>query len=102
MEPDPISVYIERHEPSRNMARFYALSAEVNLFGEMLVSRRWGRIGTHGQRRDELVANGQEAVERLRTLLGAKLRRGYSAPIPPCAHSVDSCQPSVPSESVDC
>jgi len=39
-------LYIERIDPEKNMARFYALAIEPSLFGTPLLIRRWGRIGT--------------------------------------------------------
>jgi predicted DNA-binding WGR domain protein len=42
-------LYIERRDPDRNMARFYALSIEETLFGQARLIRRWGRIGTIGR-----------------------------------------------------
>ena len=81
MKTDHYNLYIERHDPARNMARFYALSIETTLFGEITVSRRWGRIGTHGRHRDEVVLTERVALERLCSLLVAKRKRGYRPPI---------------------
>ncbi|TAX62854.1 WGR domain-containing protein, partial [Rhizobium ruizarguesonis] len=46
MTVQPYRLYIERIDPSKNMARFYALSIEPNLFGETSLVRSWGRIGS--------------------------------------------------------
>lgn len=77
------NLYIERHDPACNMARFYALSIETSLFGDITLSRRWGRIGTHGQCRDEVLQSETEALARLCTLLAMKRGRGYRAPCCP-------------------
>ncbi|MGO7014944.1 WGR domain-containing protein, partial [Rhizobium johnstonii] len=45
MSTQPYHLYIERIDPSKNMARFYALSIEPNLFGGTSLVRSWGRIG---------------------------------------------------------
>ena len=45
----PYRLYIERTDIKTNMARFYALSIEPTLFGTPCLTRRWGRIGSHGQ-----------------------------------------------------
>ncbi|MGB3389974.1 MAG: WGR domain-containing protein [Pseudaminobacter sp.] len=37
---------LDRIMRERNMARFYELSVEPTLFGEVALVRRWGRIGT--------------------------------------------------------
>ena len=39
---------------ARNVARFYALMIERDLFGRTVLVRRWGRIGSRG--REGLVA----------------------------------------------
>ncbi|MGO6922932.1 WGR domain-containing protein, partial [Rhizobium ruizarguesonis] len=49
MTVQPYRLYIERIDPSKNMARFYARSIEPNLFGETSLVRSWGRIGSRGQ-----------------------------------------------------
>lgn len=69
--------YLERHDPARNMARFYALSIERDLLGDVVAIRRWGRIGTLGQ--TMRIAHGTEALacaEQV-ALLAVKCRRGY-------------------------
>jgi predicted DNA-binding WGR domain protein len=38
-----------RIEPERNVARFYALMIERDLFGRTMLVRHWGRIGGRGR-----------------------------------------------------
>jgi predicted DNA-binding WGR domain protein len=45
MIAQPYELYIERRDPTRNMARYYVLSIRPNLFGDVQLTRRWGRIG---------------------------------------------------------
>jgi len=45
----PYTLYIERIDAARNMARFYAVSIDPTLFGEVCLTRRWGRIGTRAR-----------------------------------------------------
>lgn len=47
----PYSLPTRRTDPARNMARFYELSIEQTLFGEVSLTRSWGRIGKRGQSR---------------------------------------------------
>jgi len=54
------------------MARFYALEVERNLFGGVVLARRWGRK----VRLDEYTGEG-EALAALQALDVAKKRRGY-------------------------
>lgn len=70
---------LERVDPTRNMARFYAISLEPTLFGDIALVREWGRIGRPGRRRLDLfpsVASAEAASARLQAV---KERRGYRA-----------------------
>lgn len=72
-------LHFRRYDASRNMARFYCLSVERTLFGDAALVREWGRIGTRGQRRLDLYADGAEAEAAYAKLAAAKMRRGYRA-----------------------
>jgi predicted DNA-binding WGR domain protein len=72
MIAQPYDLYVERKDASKNLARFYAMSIEPNLFGEACLTRRWGRIGTNGQ-----VKTHQ--FDLFLDLLRQKRRRGYRA-----------------------
>lgn len=61
------------------MARFYCLSVERSLFGDVALVREWGRIGTRGKRRLDLFADAAKAEAALSKLAAAKVRRGYLA-----------------------
>jgi predicted DNA-binding WGR domain protein len=43
------SMHLRRLDPDRNMARFYTMSVQPNLFGEWSFLREWGRIGSAGR-----------------------------------------------------
>ncbi len=68
---------LRRLEPERNLARFYALLIERDLFGQVVLVRRWGRIGTQGRERADPHANESEAAAALSQLAATKRRRGY-------------------------
>jgi predicted DNA-binding WGR domain protein len=70
-------LHIERRDPERNMARFYALSIQETLFGQICLVRRWGRIGTRGRTVQHSFDNKDEAVNLFLQLLRAKRLRGY-------------------------
>lgn len=72
-------LYLTRSDPSRNMARFYALSLEPTLFGELSLVRNWGRIGTKGQIRIETFSQTKSATAAFEHLHIAKLKKGYRA-----------------------
>lgn len=59
------------------MARFYALSIEPTLFGDICLTRRWGRIGTRGQMKAMSFAHEEEALTLFARIQRQKARRGY-------------------------
>jgi len=80
-------LYIERSDLTKNMARFYAMAIEPNLFGEACLIRSWGRIGTNGQSMSHHFETEREAVALFLDLLLEKRRRGYSASVrQSCTH----------------
>jgi predicted DNA-binding WGR domain protein len=66
-------------DPACNMARFYAHSLEPTLFGEVMLVRNRGRIGTRGQVLTQTFARADDAAEALRSLHRQKARKGHSA-----------------------
>jgi predicted DNA-binding WGR domain protein len=66
---------LDRRDPSCNMARFYVLAIEPNLFESLTLIREWGRIGRRGQRRVEIHDNWMMAAEELDTWLRRKVQR---------------------------
>lgn len=79
MVTQPYHLYVERTDVSKNMARFYAMSIQPNLFGEACLTRCWGRIGTVGQTKSHHFKTEREAVALFLDLLRKKKRRGYTA-----------------------
>ncbi len=59
------AVVLRRLEPERNVARFYALLIERDLFGHVVLVRRWGRIGTRGRERADPHGSEEEAATRM-------------------------------------
>ena len=76
--PLPSPVHFQRVDTSRNMARFYTLSLEPTLFGDVAVLRQWGRIGTRGRQASSLHASMAEAQTVLARQIARRRRRGYS------------------------
>lgn len=70
-------LYVQRIDATRNMARFYEISIEPNLFAGSALVRRWGRIGTRGQERIHLFEDNRQAVSRFLFLVRQKRARGY-------------------------
>jgi predicted DNA-binding WGR domain protein len=68
---------LTRRDPARNMARFYVLTVEPDLFDCAALTRNWGRIGTKGRFRIDLFGSRQEAERRYLALVRSKVKRGY-------------------------
>ena len=77
MTISPPLFYAERLDPTRNMARFYALEVSEDLFGQVWLERRWGRIGTRGQMKAKLIEKDLDPSKRIDALARQKTRRGY-------------------------
>ncbi|HEY4193085.1 MAG TPA: WGR domain-containing protein [Mesorhizobium sp.] len=70
-------ILLHRVDPARNMARFYGLSLQPTLFGEISVVREWGRIGTRGRIKIDSYPTGEGATAAFTRLERSKRRRGY-------------------------
>ncbi len=76
--PDRLQMLVlDRIEPAANMCRYYVLSIEPNLWGELSLVRYWGRIGRRGRSRVDLHCDHASAREALEAWLERKRRRGY-------------------------
>ncbi|WP_105404751.1 WGR domain-containing protein [Neorhizobium sp. T7_12] len=58
----PFRLYCQRIDATKNMARYYALSMQPTLSGEVAGVRRWGRIGGRGGEKTEVFATEREAA----------------------------------------
>ena len=72
-----LAVTLRRLEPSRNVARFYALAVERDLFDRVVVVRQWGRLGTAGRTRLDEYPDEGRAAEAMMRLETSKRSRGY-------------------------
>jgi predicted DNA-binding WGR domain protein len=73
----PTEVRMRRIEPEKNMHRFYAMSIQPTLFGEWVVVRNWGRIGTTGRSRFDIHNGPGEAIDAIGQIKSSKVKRGY-------------------------
>jgi predicted DNA-binding WGR domain protein len=73
----PYHLYTERTDPTKNMARYYAMEISETLFGEPCLVRRWGRIGESGQSLVQHFEREGDAVKLFLELLRQKRARGY-------------------------
>ena len=76
---------LTRIDPDRNMARYYRLEVQPDLFGGAVLVRNWGRIGAPGQERREWFSSWFDARAAQQRLQQIKARRGYQPrPALPC------------------
>jgi predicted DNA-binding WGR domain protein len=73
---------LQRIDQARNMARYYELDVQPGLFGDVAVTRHWGRIGSHGQSKQQWFSNEAAAADLAMKLTRQKQLRGYSSPLP--------------------
>ena len=70
-------VTLRRIDPAKNMARFYALEVQPDLFGAIMLMKQWGRIGTGGRIAGEPYPSVALACSALQRQAERKRRRGY-------------------------
>jgi len=68
---------LKKIDETQNMSRFYRMSLQPDLFGNISLLREWGRIGSHGQIRIDTYEEEAEAARAMIKLATAKQRRGY-------------------------
>ncbi|SCB49933.1 WGR domain-containing protein [Rhizobium multihospitium] len=73
----PYRLYCQRIDTTKNMARYYLLSIQPMLFGEVAVTRAWGRIGKRGGEKTEMFATEREAATHFLELARQKRVKGY-------------------------
>lgn len=59
------------------MARYYMLAIQPTLFGEISLTRAWGRIGTLGQQKIDVFQTERDAVAAFLDLTRRKRQKGY-------------------------
>jgi predicted DNA-binding WGR domain protein len=72
------AVTLHRINPAQNMARYYRLDVQPDLFGEWGLVREWGRIGQPGRMRIEPYPTAAQAEERMQHQQVVKQGRGYA------------------------
>lgn len=66
-------VRLKAQAPYRNVARFYTLRKSTNLWGEVVVSSSFGRIGTHGNVTHRYFTDTSQAEAYIATTLRKRL-----------------------------
>ncbi|MGF9566883.1 WGR domain-containing protein [Neorhizobium sp. BT27B] len=81
----PYQLYCQRLDPSQNMARYYMLSIQPTLFGEIAVMRSWGRIGNIGGEMMDVFDTERDAAQHFLELARRKRKKGYR-PVASCGN----------------
>lgn len=92
MTAQPYHIYIERLDASRNMARYYVLQITMNLFGDICLTRSWGRIGKRGQTKEHVFEREADAIKLFLDILRQKRLRGYRPAIRAGLHAAEPCR----------
>ena len=74
----PNHVRLTHSIPDANRHRFYLLRTLPTLFGDWVLLREWGQIGSPGRVRRDRHRNEGEAITALAKLARQKHRRGYA------------------------
>lgn len=70
-------IYLERHDPDKNMHRFYQIYVAPGIFGDWSLVREWGRVGSPGTVRKEWFDTEDEAINAAQQLSQSKQKGGY-------------------------
>jgi predicted DNA-binding WGR domain protein len=72
-------IYLERHDPDKNLHRFYQLFVTPGIFGDWSLVREWGRAGSPGTVRKDWFDSEKEALEAGQKLKTIKEKKGYQS-----------------------
>jgi len=65
-------IYLERHDPDKNLHRFYQLFITPGIFGDWSLVKEWGRAGSPGTVRKDWFDTEMEAQIAGQKLCAAK------------------------------
>lgn len=98
MLASPVRLFKEA--PQDNVHREYTVEIVRDLFGTLIVVRRWGRIGSCGQRREHVCTSLDEAQALAAKLVREREARGYQRERVQVARSVPARAPRQPRRRV--
>ena len=70
-------IYLERHDATKNLHRFYQMFVTPGLLGDWSLVREWGRVGCSGKVHKDWFDSIEEAVAAGEKLREAKGKKGY-------------------------
>jgi len=76
-------IYLERHNPDKNVQRFYAMHVTKTIFGDWVLIRECGRIGSPGTIKENWFDTEEAKAVELK-ILQTKQKRGYIKVFPLC------------------
>ena len=65
---------LQAKDPARNIARAYTIEFGQDLFGDWILRRHWGRIGTQGQVQELVIPSEQAGLKLIGTWLRQRVR----------------------------
>lgn len=74
-------IYLEKRNFELNQYRFYSLNLVQTLFGEWVLIRNWGRIGSDGSKKTECFTSIELARKEALQIIQKKRKRGYQSPL---------------------
>ena len=72
-------IYLERHDPDKNLHRFYQMFVTPGIFGDWSLVREWGRAGSPGTVRKDWFDTEDEAITAGNKLRVIKEMKGYQS-----------------------
>lgn len=72
-------IYLERHDPDKNLHRFYQMFVVPGIFGDWSLVREWGRVGSSGTVHKDWFDNEEEAWIAGQKLQAVKEKKGYQS-----------------------
>lgn len=72
-------IYLERHDPGKNLHRFYQLHVPPGLFGDWAwaLVKEWSRVGSPGTVHKEWFTSEREAERTGLEISRTKQKKGY-------------------------
>lgn len=72
-------IYLEHHDPDKNMHRFYQMYVTPGIFGDWSLVKEWGRKGSLGTVRKDWFDSEEEARMAGEKLKALKVKKGYQS-----------------------
>jgi len=71
-------IYLERHDPDKNLHRFYQMFVTPGIFGDWSLVREWDRVGSPGTVRKNWFDTEEETVIARQKIVDSKQKKRLS------------------------